>query len=176
MGAEVQRLLQLIPESEVLMLQKGVGVQVATAVLAYLPPELWGKAKPASSYAGLIPEQSISGSSVRKNRLSRKGPVLLRKKLYLAALVAIRHDPEMKTFYLRLLANHKTKKQALIAVARKLLRGMMGKLKACYKEQGIQQRQGQWQKQKLGRRRDGREGQNRTLTGMQAVAGVGVAS
>ncbi len=118
------------------MLQKGVGVQVAAAVLAYPPPELWGKAKPASSYAGLIPEQSISGSSVRKSRLSRKGPVLLRKKLYLAALVAIRHDPEMKTFYLRLLANHKTKKQALIAVAHKLLRRLMGKLKAYYKEQG----------------------------------------
>lgn len=134
--AEVQRLLQLIPESEVLMLQKGVGAQVAAAVLAYLPPELWGKAKQASSYAGLIPEQFISGSSVRKSRLSRKGPTLLRKKLYLAALVAIRHDPEMKAFYFRLLANHKTKKQALIAVAHKLLRRLMGKLKAYYKEQG----------------------------------------
>ncbi len=131
--AEVQRLLQLIPESEVLMLQKGVGAQVAAAVLAYLPPELWGRAKPASAYAGLVPEQQYSGSSIRRSRLSRKGPVLLRKKLYLAALVAIRHDPEMKAFYHRLLANHKSKKQALVAVAHKILRRLMGKLKAYYK-------------------------------------------
>ncbi len=134
--AEAQRLLQLLPEYRVLLTQKGVGYQVAAAVLAFLPQNLWGKAKQASAYAGLIPEQQHSGSSVRKSRLSRKGPALLRKKLYLAALVASRHDPEMKDFYHRLLANHKSKKQALVAVAHKILRQLMGKLKAYYREQG----------------------------------------
>ena len=97
--AEAGRLLQIVPEYRVLLAQKGVGPQAAATVLAFLPLGLWGKAKQASAYAGLIPEQQHSGSSVRKSRLSRKGPALLRKKLYLAALVATRHDPEMKAFY-----------------------------------------------------------------------------
>ncbi len=134
--AEARRLLQIVPEYRVLLAQKGVGPQVAAAVLAFLPPELWGKAKQASAYAGLVPEQRHSGSSVRKSRLSRKGPALLRKKLYLAALVASRNDPEMKAFYHRLLASHKNKKQALVAVAHKILRQLMGRLKAYYREQG----------------------------------------
>ncbi len=99
----------------------GVGPQVAAAVLALLPPELWGRAKAAASYAGLIPEREESGKSVERSRLSRKGPPLLRRKLYMGALVAVRHDPEMRAFYHRLLSRGKKKKQALVAVAHKLL-------------------------------------------------------
>ncbi len=134
--SEIQRLLQAIPESRVLLSQKGVGLWVAATVLAFLPPNLWGKPKRASAYAGLIPEQMLSGSSVRKSRLSKRGPALLRKKLFMAAWVAVRHDPEMAAFYQRLLANHKKKKQALVAVAHKILRQLMGKLKAYYREEG----------------------------------------
>jgi transposase len=41
--------------------------------------------------------------------------------LYLAALRAIRHNPVLETFYQRLLSAGKTKRLALVAVARKLL-------------------------------------------------------
>lgn len=51
--ARVQALLAALPEAEVLMGLPGVGPQVAAAVLALLPPELWGRAKRAASYAGL---------------------------------------------------------------------------------------------------------------------------
>lgn len=67
-------------------------------MLALLPPELWGRAKRAASYAGLIPEREASGKSVERSQLSRKGPPLLRRKLYMGALVAVRHDPEMRAF------------------------------------------------------------------------------
>lgn len=41
--------------------------------------------------------------------------------LYMAALVAIRHNVKMSDFYLRLVGKGNPKKLALIAVARKLL-------------------------------------------------------
>lgn len=71
--ARIQALLATLPEAEVLMALPGVGPQVAAAVLALLPPELWGRAKRAASYAGLIPEREESGKSVERSRLSKKG-------------------------------------------------------------------------------------------------------
>ena len=133
--ARIQALLATLPEAEVLMALPGVGPQVAAAVLALLPPELWGRAKRAASYAGLIPEREESGKSVERSRLSKKGPPLLRRKLYMGALVAVRHDPEMRAFYHRLLSRGKRKKQALVAVAHKLLRRMMGRLREYYATQ-----------------------------------------
>ncbi|WP_244363648.1 IS110 family transposase [Thermus brockianus] len=128
----IQALLEALPESRVLMTLPGVGPQVAAAVLAFLPSHLWGRAKAAASYAGLIPEREVSGKSVERSRLSKKGPPLLRKRLYMGALVAVRHDPEMRALYHRLLSRGKRKKQALLAAAHKLLRRMMGRLRAYY--------------------------------------------
>jgi transposase len=42
------------------------------------------------------------------------------------ALSAVRFDPHMKAFYGSLLARHKTKLQALVAVERKLLHALFG--------------------------------------------------
>ncbi|GLV47825.1 IS110 family transposase [Thermus sp. LT1-2-5] len=128
----IRALLETFPESGVLLALPGVGPQVAAAVLALVPPHLWGRAKEAASYAGLIPEREESGKTVERSRLSKKGPSLLRKRLYMGALVAVRHDPEMLAFYHRLLSRGKRKKQALLAVAHKLLRRMMGRLRAYY--------------------------------------------
>jgi hypothetical protein len=50
--ARAQALLTALPEAEVLMGLPEVGPQV----LALLPPRLWGRAKAAAAYAGLIPE------------------------------------------------------------------------------------------------------------------------
>jgi len=58
--SEIGRLLRAIPESRVLLAQKGMGLWVAATVLAFLPPNLWAKPKRASAYAGLIPEQTLS--------------------------------------------------------------------------------------------------------------------
>ena len=42
------------------------------------------------------------------------------------ALVAVRHDPHLHAFFHKLLARHKAKLQALIAVARKMLHAIFG--------------------------------------------------
>ena len=49
------------------------------------------------------------------------GRTSVRCGLYMATLVAIRHNPVIRKFYERLLANGKLKKVALVACMRKLL-------------------------------------------------------
>jgi transposase len=83
------------------------------------------------AHSGLDPAHQISGSSVNKpSRISRAGNRHLRRVLYMPALVAIRHDPHIKAFYQNLVARHKAKMQALIAVARKLLHAIYGIFKS----------------------------------------------
>jgi transposase len=79
------------------------------------------------AHSGLDPVHQISGSSVRKpSRISRHGNSHLRRALYIPALVGARHDPHMRAFYNLLQQRGKTKMQALMAVARKLLHAIFG--------------------------------------------------
>jgi transposase len=83
------------------------------------------------AHSGLDPAHQISGTSVSKpSRISRAGNRHLRRVLYMPALVAIQHDPHIKAFYHQLVARHKAKMQALIAVARKLLHAIYGIFKS----------------------------------------------
>jgi transposase len=79
------------------------------------------------AHSGLDPVQQDSGTSVHKrSRISRAGNRHLRHALYMPALSAVRWDPHMKAFYQALQKRHKTKLQAIIAVARKLLHAIYG--------------------------------------------------
>jgi transposase len=79
------------------------------------------------AHSGLDPAHHDSGSSVHKpSRISRAGNRYLRRALYMPALVAVRHDPHLRAFYQALLARHKAKLQALMAVARKMLHAIFG--------------------------------------------------
>lgn len=129
--AELGRLLEDLPEATVLRALPGVGPKVAAAVLAYLPAAIWGEAKAAAAYAGVHPRRAQSGQRDR-SRLSKQGHAGLRRYLYMAALVAVRHDPDLRAFYLRLIGRGKPPQSALCAVMHKLLRHMMGVLHAYY--------------------------------------------
>ena len=77
------------------------------------------------AYAGLDPRSYESGTSVQKPaRISRMGNARLRAILYMNALSAVRHDRGARAFFARLIVRGKTKKQALVAVMRKLLHGI----------------------------------------------------
>jgi transposase len=83
------------------------------------------------AHSGLDPVHQQSGSSVHKlSRISRAGNRYLRRALYMPALVAVRWNPHLKAFYELLQARHKTKLQAVIAVARKLLHAIHGIFKS----------------------------------------------
>jgi transposase len=79
------------------------------------------------AYAGLDPRQHSSGTSVHKyTRISKIGNRHLRHALYMPALVASRREPHLRGFYEHLLQRGKKKRQALVAVARKLLHAIYG--------------------------------------------------
>lgn len=108
---ELDALLQSVP---------GVGPAVSAGVLVHLP-ELGRVSKgEIAALAGLAPYNHDSGT-MRGQRAIRAGRTPVRSLLYMAALVAARHNPRLKVLYGRLLAAGKPKKVALIAVARKLV-------------------------------------------------------
>lgn len=81
--------------------------------------------------SGLDPAHQVSGTSVRRpSQISRRGNRHLRRALFVPAMVGARFNPHLKAFYLALQARHKTKLQALIAVARKLLHAIYGIFKS----------------------------------------------
>ena len=78
-------------------------------------------AQTACSYAGLVPQEHQSGTSVHgRARIGHSGNGQLRRTFYLCALPAIRFNPVMHTFYERLRSEGNPAKVALCAVARKL--------------------------------------------------------
>ncbi len=107
-------------KNEVLQSIPGVGPQVSRTLLAHLPELGQGSRQTISALVGLAPYNDDSGQASRSRRI-RGGRGKVRIGLYQAAVVAIRHCPEMKTFYSRLKSHGKASKVALIAVARKLL-------------------------------------------------------
>ncbi len=125
---EIAALLATRPETAVLTSQLGVGLGVAAAVLAYLPPSVLGQPKAAAAYAGLHPRHEQSGQRDRSH-LSKQGCPALRRYLWLAALAAIRHDPEIAAWYETLCGRGKARASAICAVAHKLLRRMMGRIR-----------------------------------------------
>jgi transposase len=135
--AEVEQaiasMLADLPEAAVLRQLTGVGPRVVAIVLAYLPVDLWGQVKPAVAYAGLHPRLEQSGRS-SQSQLSKAGPPPIRRALYLAAMVAVRHDAELARRYAAFRARGKPPKVALCAIAHALFRQMMGTLKAFYRE------------------------------------------
>jgi transposase len=107
------RLLESIP---------GVGSRTAEVIVAYLgEPKRFQTAKQVSAYGGLVPRQYQSGESDRRGRITRRGPALLRKLLVECAWVMLRYNRWARVVYVRLSRGKARKKQAIVALARKLL-------------------------------------------------------
>ena len=98
----------------------GIGQVVAHTLLGALHELGSLGAKQATALAGLAPFACDSGPHAGQRHI-RGGRPNVRRALFLAALVAARHNPSLKPFHQRLIAEGNAKKVALIAVARKLL-------------------------------------------------------
>jgi transposase len=105
---------------ELLTSVKGVGAVTAATLLADLPELGSLDRRKISALGGVCPYNRDSGSW-RGRRMIWGGRSTVRAALYMAALVASRHNPVIKAFYQRLLAAGKPKKVALTACMRKLL-------------------------------------------------------
>ncbi|MBI2977757.1 MAG: IS110 family transposase [Rhodospirillales bacterium] len=98
----------------------GVGPTVARALIADLPELGSLGRKQIAALVGVAPLNRDSGK-MRGRRTTWAGRAKVRATLYMAALVASRHNPILAAFYRRLLNAGKAKKLALIAVMRKLI-------------------------------------------------------
>lgn len=119
-------------QSDLLDSIPGVGAATIAKILAFVGNvQRFRNARQLVAYAGLNPNICFSGSSVRgKSRLSKTGNALLRKALYMPALVAKRFNPCIKAFCQRLKTAGKNNMLILGAAMRKLLHLIYGVLKS----------------------------------------------
>src|ERR1700758_4248681 len=101
----------------------GLGPRTAETVAAYLQDaSRFRTGKQVSAYSGLVPRQHQSGEMDRRGRITKRGPALLRKMLVECAWCMIRYNAWARSVYQRLTGGgQRRKKQAIVALARKLL-------------------------------------------------------
>jgi transposase len=99
---------------------KGVGERTAALLLAQMPELGQLNRREVAALVGVAPFNRDSGRMHGK-RAIYGGRRFVRHGLYMAALVAARHNPILRGFYLRLRAAGKPAKVALTATMRKLL-------------------------------------------------------
>jgi transposase len=106
--------------SEILQSLTGIGPKVSASLIADMPELGTLTRGKASALAGLAPMNRDSGQ-FRGRRMIQGGRPAVRQALYMAALVASRHNPVIRAFYQRLRLAGKPAKVALTACMRKLL-------------------------------------------------------
>ena len=108
---------------------KGVGKNTISTLIAEVPELGKLTGREISALVGVAPINRDSGV-MRGRRTIFGGRASVRHALYMAALVASRHNPVIKLFYQRLVAAGKPKKLALVACMRKLLTILNAMVKA----------------------------------------------
>jgi transposase len=99
---------------------QGVGSKISTALVSGLPELGTLNREEIAALVGVAPRNKDSGRKTGK-RMVAGGRFEIRKLLYMAALVSIRHNKTMRLFYEKLKAKGKPSKVALVAVMRKII-------------------------------------------------------
>jgi len=104
----------------------GIGKQNAVNfIIATNNFESFNSAKHLACYAGVVPFQNQSGTIIKRDRVSKMANKNLKKLLHLAAMAAVRFDPELKAYYQRKVQEGKNKMSVLNAVRNKLVHRIM---------------------------------------------------
>ena len=111
----------LAPAAKLYCSVRGVGIQTAATLLAWLPELGRGDGKGLTALAGLAPWPKDSGKQ-QGYRAIKGGRSVVRRALYLAAMTALRRkDNDLSRFYCHLRERGKPGKVAMVAAMRKLL-------------------------------------------------------
>jgi transposase len=111
---------QLAARQRTLLNVPGIGPRVSRVLVSELPELGQLDRRQIAALVGVAPFNDDSGNH-RGARHIRGGRSTVRAALYMATLVATRHDPVIKAHYEHLKANGKPKKVALVACMRKRL-------------------------------------------------------
>ena len=98
----------------------GIGDQTARCLVAQLPELGSCSRQQIAALVGVAPINRDSGT-MRGRRTTGGGRANVRTALYMATLVATQHNPVIRAYYQRLVANGKKKMVALVAAMRKLI-------------------------------------------------------
>jgi transposase len=122
---------ELSGDAQLLASIPGLGGVTVAKVLAYAGDvKRFGSAKALSAFAGVCPQQRLSGTSVKGRTLvSKRGHADLRKALYMPGMVAVRHNPLIKDMARRLKAKGMAPKAIIAAAMHKLVHLIYGVLK-----------------------------------------------
>lgn len=107
----------------------GIGPTLSRLMLCVIHSRSFKTAEQLAAFLGVIPKLVESGIFKGRSSLSKKGPPSVRAKLYMGAVVASQYNPDIIRQKNRLLANGKTKMQALGAAMRKLVHICFGVIK-----------------------------------------------
>ncbi len=117
---------------QVMIMFRGIGGTTAMSLLAGLPELGTLNRKEIAALVGLAPYPKDSGK-MQKYRATRGGRKPVRNALFMAALSAIRYNPNLKEDYDRILQNGKKPIVALVAVMRKMIVILNAKIRdLCY--------------------------------------------
>jgi transposase len=124
LDADLDALLRDSPlwreQDDLLQSVPGIGPKTARLLLGLLPELGHVSAAEVGKLAGLAPLNRESGT-MRGRRHIGGGRPRIRAALFMATLVAIRHNATVRAWYERFLTAHKPKKVAIVACMRKLL-------------------------------------------------------
>src|SRR5215210_5748214 len=122
---------RLKQQSELLDSIPGIAETTAALLLSEITDiTQYRSARQVAAYAGLVPRERQSGSSVRgRTRLSKIGNARLRKALYFPAMTALRSSAFFKQWAKGLRERGKSKMSVICAVMRKLIHLAYGVLK-----------------------------------------------
>ena len=122
MDALIEGEPELARDVDYLISIPGLGRRTAYVLLAELGDLRTYTRNQLAARAGVYPRQKQSGTSVRgRPRMVRGAGAPVRKVLYLCAMSARKHNPQLARVYERLLGNGKTKMSALGTLMRRLL-------------------------------------------------------
>lgn len=89
-------------DQDPLQKSNGVGVIVSRQMLSLMDDKNFTKASQAAAFLGLTPRQVQSSTFKGKTRLAKNSSSDIRAKLYMAAVLLTRHNPDIKAQYQRL--------------------------------------------------------------------------
>lgn len=113
--------VQMSERCERLRTITGIGPQTSAVLATLLSRFEFANSDALVAYSGLDPRPNDSGTKRGRRRLSKKGPALLRRQMYLTGMSAS-HSKALKPLYQSILARGFATTEAFVILGRKLLR------------------------------------------------------
>lgn len=108
---------------------KGIGDVMSRELLSLIHSRQFRSAKQCAAFVGLTPMHNESGDSRKPAKIRKGGRSSIRGKLYMAAVTACTHNPDIRALRRRLEAKGKSGMAIVVAAMRKLVQIAYGVIK-----------------------------------------------